>query len=67
VVARSIRALDVAKLALEAEVDDLFNIFALEFFGIDLGILAFGAIIVDGIEQSREAAAIFDAHAAVGA
>jgi len=65
--ARCVGTLDVAELALEAKIGDFADIFSLEFFGIDFGIFALRAILVDGVEHRRKTAAILDAHAAVGA
>jgi hypothetical protein len=67
VVTRCVRTLDVTELALKAEINDLLYIVGFYFLGIDLGVLAFGAIIVDGIEHLGKATAEFNAHAAIGA
>jgi len=63
----SIRTFDVAKLALETEIDDLVDIVGLELFGIDLGIFLVGTVRVDGVEQFWEATAVSHAQTAVGA
>src|SRR5215831_13430695 len=62
----SIRTFDVAKLALETEIDDLVDIVGLELFGIDLGIFLVGTVRVDGVEQFWEATAVSHAQTAVG-
>src|SRR5262245_30104913 len=65
-IARSVRTFDVAKLALETEIDDLVDIVGLELFGIDLGIFLVGTVRVDGVEQFWEATAVSHAQTAVG-
>src|SRR5215470_18235452 len=63
----SIRTFDVAKLALETEIDDLVDIVGLELFGIDLGIFLVGTVRVDGVEQFWKATAVSHAQTAIGA
>jgi hypothetical protein len=64
-IARRVWTLDVTELALKTEIDNLFQIFRLEFLGVDLGVFAFRAVIVDRIEHLRKTAAKLDTHAAV--
>src|SRR5262245_50359871 len=66
-IAGSVRTFDVAKLALETEIDDLVDVFGLEFFGIDLGIFLVGTVCVDGVEKLWKATAVSHAQTAVGA
>src|ERR687892_922680 len=54
--------LDVTKLALKTEIDDLSHVLRLEFLGVDLGVFAFRAVIVDRIEHLRKTAAKLDTH-----
>jgi hypothetical protein len=56
-IAGSIRTLDVTKLTLETEVNDLAHVFGLQLFGVDFGIFFFRAIAVDGVEHFWKAAA----------
>jgi hypothetical protein len=67
VIAGRVRAFDVTKFTLETEIDDFADILGLEFFGVDFGVFALGAILVDGVEHGGKAAAVFDAHPAIGA
>ena len=67
VIARCVGTLDITELALKAEIDDLFYFVGFYFLGIDFGVLAFSAIVVDGIEHFGKATAEFNAHAAIGA
>jgi len=62
----SIRTFDVAKLALETEIDDLVDIVGLELFGIDLGIFLVGTVRVDGVEKLWKATAVSHAQTTVG-
>ena len=66
-IAGRIRTLDVAKFALEAEIDDFTDVRRFEFLGVNFGVFIFRAVIVDGIEHRRKAAAKLNAHAAVSA
>src|SRR5215475_7252776 len=66
-IAGSVRTLDVTKLALETEIDDLVDIFGLELFGIDLGIFLVGTVRVDGLEKFWKATAVSHAQTAIGA
>src|SRR5262245_39144937 len=65
--AGSVRTFDVAKLALETEIDDLVDVFGLEFFGIDLGVFFVRTVCVYGVEKFRKATAVSYAQTAVGA
>src|SRR5262245_15192802 len=58
--------LDVAKLALETKIDDLFYVLGLELFGIDLGVFLVRAVRVDGVEKFRKATAVSHTQTAVG-
>ena len=65
-VARRIRAFDIAELALETEIDDLADVFGFQLLGIDFGVFFFRAVVIDGIEQLGKTAAKLDAEAAIG-
>src|SRR6266850_8483028 len=67
VIPGSVRTLDVAKLALETEIDDLVYVLGLELLGFDLGIFLVRTVGVDGIEKFRKATAVSHAQTAVGA
>ncbi len=66
-VARCVWTFDVAELALKTEIDDFLYVLGLEFGCVNFRVLPLGTIVIDSIEHCREAAAIFNAHAAVGA
>src|SRR5262245_43590607 len=66
-IAGSVRTFDVAKLALETEIDDLVDVFGLELFGIDLAVFFVRTVRVYGVEKFRKATAVSHAQTAVGA
>jgi len=66
VIPRSVRTLDVAKLALKTEIDDFVYVLGLELFGIDLGIFLLRTVGVDSVEKLRKAAAVSHAQTAIG-
>jgi len=66
-IARCIGTLDIAKLALKTEVDDLADVFAFNLFRINFGLLALRAVVIDGIEHLWKTAAVFNAHTAIRA
>jgi len=63
--AGSVRTLDVAKLALKTEVDNLVDVRGFQFLGVDFGVLLVGAIAVDGVEKLRKTAAVTHAETAI--
>jgi hypothetical protein len=67
VIAGRVGAFDIAKFALETVVDNLDGVFGFQFFGVDIGVFALDAVVVDGVEQSQKTATELNTHATVGA
>jgi hypothetical protein len=63
--ARSVWTLDVTKLALKTQVDDLIDIVGFQFLGVDFGILRFGAIVVDSVKKLWKTTAVTHAETAI--